>query len=169
MKKYILSLAAFLLIGTATISAQRVAVVDINLVLEGLAEYQGAQKELDKLAAEWRQEIASEYDAIKSMYNKYQAEQVLLSDEVRRQREEAIVNREKAVRERQKQRFGPEGALFKRRQQMVQPIQDKVYTALEDFASAQDFDIILDKGGSAGILFANPRFDKTEELIKKLR
>ena len=164
-----LSLAAVLLLGTTSLSAQRIAVVDVNAVLESLGEYQSAQKELDRLAADWRQEIASEYDAIKSMYNKYQAEQVLLSDEVRKQREEAIVNREKSVRERQKQRFGPEGALFQRRQQMVQPIQDRVYAAIEDLASDQDYDLILDKGSATGILFANPRFDKTEELLRKLR
>ena len=169
MKKYILSFAAILLMGVSTLSAQRIAVVDINAVLESLGEYQSAQKELDRLAAEWRQEIAAEYDAIKSMYNKYQAEQVLLSDEVRRQREEAIVGRETAVRERQKQRFGADGALFKRRTQLVQPIQDRVYSQLEDFASDQDFDLILDKGSATGILFANPRFDKTEDLIKRLR
>ena len=169
MKKYILSFAAVLMLGLSNLSAQRIAVVDINVVLESLGEYQSAQKELDRIAADWRQEIASEYDAIKSMYNKYQAEQVLLSDEVRHQREEEIVNREKAVRERQKQRFGPDGALFKRRQQMVQPIQDRVYSAIEDFASDQDYDLILDKGSATGILFANPRFDKTEDLMKKLR
>ena len=110
-----------------------------------------------------------EYDAIKGMYNKYQAESVLLSDEVRKQREDEILNREKAVRERQKQRFGPDGALFKRRQQMVQPIRDRVYSAIEDFASDQDYDLILDKGSATGILFANPRFDKTEDLMRKLR
>ncbi len=169
MKKYILSLAAFLLLGTASLSAQRIAVLDITAVLEGMGEYQSAQQELDKLAADWRQEIASEYDAIKGMYNKYQAESVLLSDEVRKQREDEILNREKAVREKQKQRFGPDGALFKRRQQMVQPIQDRVYSAIEDFASDQDYDLILDKGSATGILFANPRFDKTEDLMRKLR
>jgi len=164
-----LSFAAVLFLGLTSLSAQRIAVVDVNAALEGLGEYQSAQKELDRLAADWRQEIASEYDAIKSMYNKYQAEQVLLSDEVRKQREEEIVNREKSVRERQKQRFGPEGALFQRRQQMVQPIQDRVYAAIEDLAADQDYDLILDKGSATGILFANPRFDKTEDLMRKLR
>ena len=151
-----------------SVSAQRIAVVDINQVLESLPEYQEAQKELDRIAAEWRQEIAQQYDVIKSMYNKYQAEQVLLSDEVRKQREEEIVNKEKSVREMQKQRFGPDGALFKRRQSLVQPIQDKVYSAIEDYANSMDFDFILDKGSSAGLLFVNSRFDKTEDIISKV-
>ena len=168
MKKYFLSLAVLFFVGASTVSAQRIAVVDINKVLESLPEYQQAQKDLDKQAATWRQEIAQEYDVIKSMYNKYQAEQVLLSDEVRKQREEEIVNKEKSVREMQKQRFGPDGALFKRRQSLVQPIQDKVYSTIEDYANAKDFDFILDKGSSAGLLFVNSRFDKTEDILDRV-
>jgi len=168
MKKYILSIVAFLALGW-NLSAQRIAVVDVNAVLESMSEYQSAQKELDRIAADWRQEIAAEYDAIKSMYNKYQAEQVLLSDEVRRQREEEIVNREKAVRDRQKQRFGADGALFKRRQQLVQPIQDRVYSKLEDLADQQDYDLILDKGSATGILFVSSKYDITEDLLRKLK
>lgn len=168
MKKYILSIIAIAALGW-NLSAQRIAVVDVNAVLESLGEYQSAQKELDRVAADWRQDIASEYDAIKSMYNKYQAEQVLLSDEIRKKREEEIVNKEKAVRELQKQRFGTEGALFKRRQQLVQPIQDKVYAELEELADQQDYDIILDKGSTSGILFANSKYDLTDDLLRKLK
>lgn len=168
MKKYLLSLAALFFVGTATISAQRIAVVDINQVLESLDDYKQAQRDLDKQAATWRAEIAQEYDVIKSMYNKYQAEQVLLSDEVRKQREEEIVNKEKSVREMQKQRFGPEGALFKRRQALVQPIQDRVYSAIEDYADSKEFDIILDKGSAAGLLFVKSSFDKTEDILDRV-
>lgn len=168
MKKYFFAFAIMLLASASTLSAQRIAVVDINQVLESLPQYQEAQNELDKVAATWRQEIAREYDVIKSMYNKYQAEQVLLSDEVRKQREEEIVNKEKSVREMQKQRFGPEGALFKRRQSLVQPIQDRVYSVIEDYANSKDFDFILDKGSAAGLLFVNARFDKTEDIIDRV-
>jgi outer membrane protein len=168
MKRYFLSLAVLFFVGFSSVTAQRIAVVDINQVLESLPEYNQAQKELNKIAAEWRQEIAQEYDAIKSMYNKYQAEQVLLSDEVRKQREEEIVNKETAVREMQKQRFAPDGALFKRRQSLVQPIQDKVYSAIEDYANSKDFDFILDKGSAAGLLFVNSKYDKTEDIINKV-
>ena len=168
MKKYLLSLAVLFFVGTATISAQRIAVVDINQVLESLDDYKNAQRDLDKQAATWRAEIAQEYDVIKSMYNKYQAEQVLLSDEVRKQREEEIVNKEKSVREMQKQRFGPEGALFKRRQALVQPIQDRVYSAIEDYADSKEFDIILDKGSAAGLLFVKSSFDKTEDIMDRV-
>ena len=116
-----------------TANAQRIAYVDVNTILESIDEYKAAQDELDKLASRWRQEIAQEYDKIKGLYNRYQAEQVLLSDEARKQREDEIMEKEKQVRDLQKDKFGPEGELFERRKELVQPIQDRVYTAIEDY------------------------------------
>jgi outer membrane protein len=150
--------------------AQRIAYVDVTAILEGLPEYQKAQEQLDKVATQWRQEIAQEQDKIKGMYSKYQAEQVLLSDDMKRQREEEIMNKEKDVRELQRQRFGPEGALFKKREELVKPIQDKVYGAITRYAEDKGFEFIFDKGSASGMLFADKRYDKTEEvrtMIKK--
>jgi len=123
MKQRILTFALVLmgLMGT-TLHAQRVAVVDVNALLSELPEYKTAQGELDKISSKWRQEISIEMDKVKSMYNKYQAEQVLLSDEVRAKREQEIVDKEKSVMDMQKLRFGPEGDLFKRRQELVKPV-----------------------------------------------
>lgn len=168
MKKLLLSLALGLA-TTFTLSAQRIAYVDVNQVLENIVEYNEAQRELDQLAGRWREEIAKEYDKIKSMYNRYQAEQVLLSDEARRQKEEEILEKEKSVRELQKSRFGPEGSLFKRRQELVRPIQDRVFAAIEEYANDRGFDFIFDQSGSAGMIFASPKYDKTEDLINKLK
>ena len=151
-----------------TVQAQRIAYVDINQILGAIPEYQDAQKELDQLASKWRQDIAKEYNTIDELYRKYQAEQVLLSESARKQREDEIVNKEKEVRDMQKQKFGPEGALFKKRQELVQPIQDRVYTAIEQYAEERGYDFIFDKGSNAGMLFANPRYDKTEDVLKKL-
>jgi outer membrane protein len=164
-------LAAFAMVVAlaATAQAQRIAYVDVNLVLESIQEYQNAQTELDRVAAGWRQEIAQEYDKIKAMYNRYQAEQVLLSDEARKQREEEIMNKEQAVREMQKEKFGPEGELFKKRQELVKPIQDKVYAAIELYASDRGYDFIFDKGGAAGILYANTRYDVTADVLERLK
>lgn len=143
-----------------TTDAQKIAYVDINKILNNLDDYKTAQKKIDDEAAKWRREIAEEYDVIKGMYNKYQAEQVLLSDEMRRQKEDEIMNKENAVREMQKNKFGPEGALFKKRQELVRPIQDKVYTAIEDYANSKGYDFIFDKGSSSGMIFSNPRMIK---------
>lgn len=148
--------------------AQKIAIVDVTALLEDMAEYKAAQAEIDKAAALWRQEISKEQDVIKSMYNKYQAEQVLLSDEAKRKREDEIMEKEAQVRELQRQKFGPDGELFTRRQQLIAPIQQKVFAALEAVAEERGYDIIFDKSGSAGLLFVNPDFEKTEEVRKKL-
>lgn len=167
MKKIFTICSLVLFLGFTT-QAQKIALVDVNELLEQLPDYQNAQREIDKVSAAWRQEISQEMDEIKSMYNKYQAEQVLLSDEIKKEREDEIMTKESAVREMQKRRFGPEGDLFRKRQEVIAPVQDKVFAAIEDFASDRGYDIILDKGGSAGILFANDDFDKTEEIKRRL-
>jgi outer membrane protein len=133
-----------------------------------MPEYKKANDDLDKLASKWRQDIALEMDKVKGMYNKYQAEQVLLSDDARKQKEDDIVVKEKEVREMQKAKFGPEGELFKRRQELVRPIQDKVYGVIERFANQRGYDFIFDKSSATGLLFANPTSDKTDEMIKEV-
>lgn len=162
-------LAMVLVLGTMTFaSAQKIILVDVNDVLSSLPEYDNAQKELDRVAAEWRQQIAQEFDVVKSMYNKFQAEQVLLSAEDKSKKEDEIVKKEADVREIQKLKFGPEGELFKKRQEMVSPIQDKVFAAMETYAAERGIDIIFDKGGATGLLFSNPEYDKTADIKKKL-
>ncbi|MBT8232974.1 MAG: OmpH family outer membrane protein [Saprospiraceae bacterium] len=167
MKNILFPLLLTLMISSFSF-AQRIAVVDVSGILEDLADYKEAQAEIDKISAKWRQDIAQEYDKIKSMYNKYQAEQVLLSEDVRIEREEEIMEKEKQVRELQKRRFGPEGDLFRRRQELVSPIQDEVFTAIEDYATIKGYDLIFDKAGAAGLLYASDEFDKTSEIRREL-
>ncbi len=157
-----------LMIASFSMSAQRVAIVDVSNILESLTDYQAAQNEVDQISAKWRQEIAQEYDKIKSMYNKFQAEQVLLSDEVKIEREDEIVAKEREVRDLQKRRFGPEGDLFRKRQELISPIQDQVFTAIEQYAKIKGYDLIFDKAGAAGLLYANDEFDKTDEIKREL-
>ena len=157
-----------ILLGAFQANAQRIATVDINRVLESMPAYQKAQDELDKLAKEWRQEIAQEYDVIKGMYSKYQAEQVLLSDDMRKKREDEIMEKERQVRELQKKKFGADGFLFQKRQELVNPIQDQVYSAIEKYSNEKGYDFIFDKGGSSGIIFANSRYDKTDDILSEL-
>ena len=160
--------ALFSVMLAASAMSQQVAIVDVSAVLESMSDYTAAQQELDRIAASWNQEIAQEYDKIKSMYNKYQAEQILLSDDLKKQREEEIMVKEKQVREMQREKFGPEGQLFNKRQQLVSPVQDRVYAAIQSYADERGIDIVLDKSSASGIIFANERFDKTEEIKKKL-
>jgi outer membrane protein len=162
------AVVALIITSMGSVQAQKIAIIDINDVLTSMPEYQAAQEELDKIAATWRQEIAMEFDKVKSLYNKFQAEQVLLSADDKIKKEEEIVKKEADIREMQKQKFGPEGALFKKRQEMVAPIQDKVYAAIETFAADRGYDIILDKGGSTSILFTTLEYDKTGDFKKRL-
>ena len=162
-------LLLFLSVAAVTqLSAQRIAIVDITRVLEELPDYKSAQGDLDKLAADWRQEIALQYDQIKAMYNKYQAEQVLLTEDAKKAKEDEIMEREKAVRDMQRDKFGPEGALFRKRQDLVQPIQERVYAAIQKYAEDRGFDFIFDKGGTGGLIFSNAEYDKTDDVIRLL-
>ena len=168
MFRKLLYSSLFSLLALVTISAQSVAIVDVTNILDNMDDFLDAQDKLDKQAADWNQEIAKEYDKIKSMYNKYQAEQVLLSDELKKRREDEITQREAQVRELQRAKFGPEGELFLRRQQLVSPIQEKVFREIESYASEKGIDIILDKSSSAGILFASEQYDKTDIIKRRL-
>lgn len=167
MKKLLIIPALFLMLSF-TAQAQRFAVVDVNAILSEMNDYKTAQNELDKIAETWRQDISQQMDEIKSMYNKYQAEQVLLSDDMKRQREEAIMAKEESVRKLQREKFGPDGALFAKRQELVAPIQEKVSSAIREFADQRGYDIIFDKSSATGILYNSDTYDKTEELKKKL-
>lgn len=162
--KQITLLIAFLGLTMFSADAQRVVCVDIAAILDNMTEYKEAQTELDQTAAKWKQQIDLKRDEIRGLYNKYQSEVVLLSDEQKTQREDEIMKKEQAMREYQKQKFGPDGALFKKRQELVRPIQDKVYQAIERYAERKGYDFIFDKAGSAGILFTNPKYDKTNDI-----
>ena len=149
--------------------AQKIAIVDISKVMDAVPEYKTANDDLEKVAAKWRQEIAQENDKLKGLFNKYQAEQVLLNDEQKKQKEDEIMAKEKDVRDMQREKFGPEGALFKKRQELVKPVQDRVFSAITKYAEGKGFDFIFDKGGSAGLIYNNPTFDKTDDLIKEVK
>lgn len=168
IRKFILAVAAFAWF-TVGAAAQKIACVDVNAILESMPEYRKAQEQLDRIATQWRQEIAQEQDKIKGMYSKYQAEQVLLSDELKRQREEEIMNKEKEVRELNRQRFSPEGALFKKREELVRPIQEKVYGAIQRYAEERGFDFIFEKGSASGMLFSTKSADKTDDIKNMLK
>jgi outer membrane protein len=175
MKKSLLAIATksiltVAIIATATVGAfaQRFCYVDANKVLERVPEYKTAQDQLDQTAEKWKQDVAAEYAKVDEMYRKYQADEVLLDATARKQREDEITAKEKNVRDLQKQKFGPEGALNKKRQELVKPIQDKVYAAIEQYASEKGYEFIFDKASMTGMLFANPKQDKTDDIVKKL-
>ncbi|MEY4876871.1 MAG: hypothetical protein RL708_2020 [Bacteroidota bacterium] len=167
MKKIVVIIS--ILFFSSSVFAQKYAYVDTKYILENIPEYAKAQKQLDDISSGWQKEIEAKYKEIDDMYKNYQAEQVLLSDDMKKKREQEIMDKEKKVKDLQKQRFGYEGDLFKKRQDLVKPIQDKIYDAIQKLAQSKNWDLVFDKsaGGSA-LLYTNPTLDKSNDILKEM-
>lgn len=167
MKKLMFVALSVLLLAFGS-QAQRYAIVDTKYILDKMPEYKQAQQKLDQFSDQWQKEIDEKQSALDRMYKDYEAEQVMLSEELKKKREDEIFIREKDVRELQRKRFGFEGDLFKRRQELVKPVQDKVYNAIQKIAVARLYDFILDKSEGITVIFADPKLDKSEDVLKEL-
>jgi outer membrane protein len=167
MKKFLVVIIAFLFIGLVS-KAQRYAVIDSKYILEKLPEYKKAQDRLNLFSQQWQQEIDNKQTGLDSMLKNYDAEQVMLSDELKKKREDELYNKEKELRDLQKKRFGFEGDLFKKRQELIKPIQDMVYTAIQKLAVDRAYDFILDKSEGITVIFADPKLDKSDDVLKLL-
>ena len=130
--------------------------------------YAEAQAELDELSAQWQKTIEAKYAEIEKLYKAYQAESILLTDEMKRKREEEIVQKEKEARDYQKEKFGVEGEMFKRRQELIKPLQDRIYDAIKELADDRSYAAIFDKANNATILYSDPKYDKSETILKNL-
>jgi len=167
MKKAIILCTILGVLGFG-VQAQKFAFVDSEALLNEIPAYQEALTQIDKLAAQWQADISKEYDAIDRLYKNFQAESVLLSESMRVQREEEIVNREKQVKQLQKQKFGVDGELFKKREELIAPIQQQIYDAIEAMAKKKAYDFIFDSSSSSNILFASEEFNKSDEILKAI-
>jgi len=148
--------------------AQKFAFVDSDYILQNIPSYKAAQDELDKASETWETEIAAEYEEIEQLYKTYQSERVLLTDEMKRKREEEILSKEHEVKNLQAKYFGPEGDLSKKRTELVKPIQDAVYKAVKELSAEGSYAIIFDTASGAAVLYSNPRYDLSDEVLKKL-
>lgn len=166
-KKIILTLAIILVTGVSAF-AQRFAYVDSEYILKHIPEYVSAQKQLEDMSVKWQQEVDARYGSIERMYKSYQQDQVMLSEEMRKKREDEIVQKERETKEFQKKIFGFEGDLYKERLKLVKPIQERVSKAIQAVAESQNLDIVLDKGSEVTFLYSNPRLDKSNDVITRL-
>ncbi len=164
MKKIFLFVV--LLVSSVCVNAQRYAIIDSKFILDKIPDYKDAQKRLDQFSELWQQEIDQKQAALNKMYKEYDAEQVMLPDELKKKREDELFNKEKELRDLQKKRFGFEGDLFKKRQELIKPIQDKVYNAIQKLAVEKQYDFILDKSEGITVIFADPKLDKSEEVLR---
>jgi outer membrane protein len=167
MKKFLLLLLV-VAAGTGVLQAQRYAVIDTKYILSKLPEYQKAQKTLDDFSALWQVEIDQKSAALDKLRSDYDAEQVMLSDDLKKKREDQIFNADKELRDLQRKRYGFEGDLFKKRQELIKPIQDKVYDAIQKMAVARLYDFILDKSEGITVIFADPKLDQSDEVLRRL-
>ncbi len=167
MKKIFLLVFSIVML-TVTANAQRYAIIDTKYILDKIPEYKEADKKLQAIADQWQKEIDDKQAQLDKMYKNYEAEQFMLSDELKKKREDELFNKEKEVRDLQKKRFGYEGDLFKERQKLVKPIQDRVYTAVQKIAVGRGYDFILDKSEGITVIFADPKIDKSEDVLREL-
>jgi outer membrane protein len=167
MKKLALIAACLFLIAFSG-NAQRYAVIDSKYILEKVTDYKDAQKKLDEFSQLWQQELDQKQAAVDKMFKDYDAEQVMLPDNLKKKREDELFNKEKELRDLQRKRFGFEGDLFKKRQELIKPIQDRVYNAVQKLAIDKQYDFILDKSEGITVIFADPKLDKSEEVLKNL-
>ncbi|MDP4283902.1 MAG: OmpH family outer membrane protein [Bacteroidota bacterium] len=167
MKKLFFTLSTcFILVASGF--SQRYAVIDSKYILGKLPDYKEAQQKLDQFSQMWQQEIDQKSADLDRMYKEYDAEQVMLSDELKKKREDELYNKEKELRDLQRKRFGFEGDLFKKRQELIKPIQDRVYNAIQKLAVAKLYDFILDKSEGITVIFADPKLDKSDDVLKEL-
>ena len=167
MKKILLFLFA-VIVTSGSIQAQRYAVIDSKYILDKMPEYKDAQTKLDQFSALWQQEIDQKQALMDKMVKDFEAEQIMLPDNLKKKREDEIFNKEKELRDLQRKRFGFEGDLFKKRQELIKPVQDKVYNAVQKLALEKQYDFILDKSEGITIIFADPKLDKSEEILKSM-
>mgnify|MGYP003575361194 FL=1 len=167
MKKVLLLAFGFMLFAF-NVQAQRYAIIDTKYILDKMPEYTAAQKTLDEVAAGWQKEIDGLQQELDRMYKNFEAEQVMLSEDLKRKREDQLFLKEKALRDLQRQRFGFEGDLFKKRQELVKPVQDKVYNAVQKLAVQRGYDFILDKSEGITVIFADPKLEKSDDVLREL-
>ena len=166
MKKILI--ATLMLLGSSSVWAQKFALVDMDYILKNIPAYERASEQLNQVSKKWQAEIDVLTTEAQTQYKNYQSEAVFLSEEQKTKREEAIVAKEKEAAELKKKYFGPEGELFKKRESLMAPIQEEIYNAVKDICDQKGYSLVLDRASDAGIIFASPKIDISNEVLTKL-
>ena len=167
MKKKIMMLFVMALIAV-TASAQKFALVDMEYILKNIPAYERANEQLSQVAKKWQAEVEAINTVAQTPYKNYQNEVVFLSQEQKKQRQEAIMEKEKEASELKKKYFGPEGELFKKRTSLMTPIQEEIYNAVKDIADMRGYSLVIDRASDTGIVFGSPKIDISNEVLRKL-
>jgi outer membrane protein len=148
--------------------AQKFAYVDSKYILSHIPEYQQAQAEINKLSSQWQKDIENKYETIAKLETSLQAEKILLTDEMKQKREQEIEAKRQEAKDMQKSKFGINGELFKKREELVKPIQDQIYEAIQEVASTSALMVVFDKASDSNMLYTNPKHDISDKVLKKM-
>jgi outer membrane protein len=168
MKTKIIFLTALLSLFAMGAKAQKFGYVDTDYILSQMTEYKAAQRQLNELSQKWENDLKIMKDEVDKMYKDYKAEEILLSPAQRKEREDAIVGKEDAMKKFEQEKFGVEGELFQKRKELIKPIQDKIFAAIQKVAKSNGLDFIFDKSANMNILFSNPKFDRSDDVLDEL-
>ena len=167
MKKTVLAILV-VLGGILNASAQKVAVVDMDYILKSIPQYEAANDQLSQLSTKWQKEIEAQQAEVQTLYKNYQTELVFLTPEMKKQREDEIIAKERAIGEKKKKYFGAEGELYKKRESLMKPIQDEIYNAVKEIANDKGYQMVIDRASAGSMIFASPRIDISNEVLTKL-
>ena len=165
--KRIIFLAVAILFATFAFS-QKYAYVDTEYILNNIPVYESAKTQLEDLTKEWKKEIDAKKSSIDQMYQNYQSERILLTEELRAKREDEIMKKEQELKQLQQKYFGESGMLYKKREELIKPIQDDIYNAIKEIATEGNYAVIFDTANNLNMLYTDPRHDKSDEVLRKL-
>ena len=165
MKTKIFLILIFCLSITSS-NAQKFAYVDTEYILNKIPDFKQAQDKLDDFSEDWQEEIEAKYAEVEQMYRAYQQDQVLLTDDMKIKREEAIINKENEAKNLQQKYFGPEGSLYLKKQELIRPIQDKIFDAIQKIAENNKYQIVFDSSSDLIMLYKNENLDKSDQVLK---
>ena len=167
MKK-ILFLLGFTFLAVTTAFAQRFAYVDSDYILKHMPEFASAQRQLEAMSAQWQKDVDAKYQEIDRLYKAYQADEVLMTPDMKKRRQAEIDDKQKSAKEFQRQKFGPDGELAQKSNEIIKPIQEKMMKAIQAVAESDDIDMMFDANSEVKMLYANPRYNKSDDVIVKL-
>jgi outer membrane protein len=167
MKK-IIALCSLMLLCSFAGKAQKFALIDMEYIMKNIPAYEMTNEQLSQQSKRWQNEVEVLQQEAQSMYKTYQGDLVFLSAEMKTKREEAIVKKEQEAQELKRKYFGPEGELFKKRESLMKPVQDEIYTAIKEISEANNYMMVLDRASDMSIIFASPKIDISNEVLRKL-
>lgn len=168
MKRILLSIGFILTLSVGVGFAQQYALIDMEYILKRIPSYESANQQIEKQSQQWQEEIDDQVKKVDALYKKYQADLVFLAGEEKTKRENEIVSKENSIQELRNRYFGAQGELFKRQEQLIKPIQDKIYEAVKDISSTKGYMLVVDRASATAVIFASPSIDISDEVLSKL-